>query len=207
MSVYSELAERAESMSTQQLLEHLILERFPGGTVVTASLRARSVAVLKMVADIDNTTPVVFCHTRDLFDESKAYRDTLISHLGLTHVTQTRGERMSVDADDTDHHECLWSEDPTWGGRVHETIHLNKVLEPYDCWISAVYHKDRHPSVRERVDLDGRLIKVDPQAAWSQNEITRFLKETGVPLHPRARKTTRPDMPEPPAEAMPSWCF
>ena len=41
-----------------------IEEKFAGKTLVTASLKAPSVVVLKLVADIDPATPVVFIYPR-----------------------------------------------------------------------------------------------------------------------------------------------
>ncbi len=51
----------SHDLSTPDLLRFLIKERFPRKILVTASLKAPGVAVLKMMADIDPATPVVSC--------------------------------------------------------------------------------------------------------------------------------------------------
>ena len=75
MTEFDEIREACEDLSTEGLLRYLIKDRFPGMTVVTASLRAPSIVVLKMIADIDPGTPVMFCRPGQLFEESEAHRD------------------------------------------------------------------------------------------------------------------------------------
>ncbi|CCQ73116.1 putative Phosphoadenosine phosphosulfate reductase CysH [Magnetospira sp. QH-2] len=197
MTVLQDIRAYAESKDAFELLECLLKEKFPGKTVVTASLKAKSVVLLKMVAEIAPDTPVVFCHAQELYEESRAYRDKLVEQLGLTNVRESHGDRGAPDAKDTDHFECLWAEDPDGGGLIHECVHLNEVLAPFDCWISAVYadSPDQNQS-RQRVDLDGRLFRVDALADWAPADVQTFLLDYDIPLHPRAQgnqKSTRRD--------------
>ena len=91
MTVYQDIRAISADLGAADLLRHLILERFPGKTVVTASLKAPSIAVLKMVADIDPTTSVVFCQRGFQFAESRDYRDRIVALLGLKSVGQATG--------------------------------------------------------------------------------------------------------------------
>ena len=56
----------------------LIEEKFAEKTLVTASLKAPSVVVLKLVADIDPATPVVFSIPGFQFLESGVYRKRIV---------------------------------------------------------------------------------------------------------------------------------
>ena len=85
-----------EGHTAEELLRFLIKDRYPGKTIVTASLRAPSVVVLKMVADIDPATPVVFCRRGTPFPESAAYHDTIVGLLGLSNVTVTAGHELAA---------------------------------------------------------------------------------------------------------------
>ena len=92
MSVHQEIRSISPDLSTMDLLRYLIVERFPGKTLVTASLKAPSIVVLKMVADIDPTTPVAFCSPGYRFPESNEYRERILAVLHLVHFeTHTRG--------------------------------------------------------------------------------------------------------------------
>jgi phosphoadenosine phosphosulfate reductase len=199
VSVFQEISSLSKDLSTPELLRVLIKEKFPGKVVVTASLRARSIVVLKMVADIDPATPVVFCHPGNLFPESRDYRKRIVERLALADVRDTRGGEATVRPGDDDHYENMWAEYLSGHGRVHEIVHLNDTLAPFDCWISAVYHFSRPPQVHHRVDVEGRLIRIDPLIRWSQDDVRRFMRENGLPFHPRAagRKPTPPPQEAP----------
>ncbi len=186
MSVFQEIRSISKDLSTPELLRVLIKEKFPGKTVVTASLRARSIVVLKLVADIDPAVPVVFCRPGNLFPESRDFRARIVEQLGLTTISESRGGEAAVRHGDDDHYENMWAEYLTGHGRVHEIVHLNDTLAPFDCWISAVYHFSRQPQAHHRVDVEGRLIRVDPLIRWSQDDVRGFMRKHGLPLHPRA---------------------
>lgn len=188
MSLVQDIRSVTTTLSPPDLLRYLIAERFAGKTIVTASLRARSVVVLKMVADIDPATPVAFCHPGHVFPESVAYRESLVKSLGLSDVQVSRGHETKVPPGDKDHYEHMWSEDRSRPGRVEEMVHLNDVLRPYDCWVSAVYHFLRPPAVRHRVDREGRLVRIDPLLHWTRQDVARFMRQHGLPFHPRAAR-------------------
>lgn len=201
MSVYQEIRSVSPDLSTPDLLRFLIKEKFAGEVMVTASLKAPSVVVLKMVADIDAATPVVFCHRGFQFPESEAYRERIIRMLGLQHVSETRGGEIDVQPGDLDHFERMWAESQDTLGRSYEIVHLNQMLAPCRCWISAVYHVKGPPDLVHRVDAEGRLIRVNPLIRWSQHDVRAFMREHELPIHPRAtRPASSPEpQPEPPS--------
>ncbi len=199
MTIYQDIRSISPDLSAPDLLRHLILDRFPGKTLVTASLKAPSLVVLKMVADIDPATPVVFCRRGFQFPESRAYRERIVDLLGLENISQSTGGEVEVPPGDIDHCERMWSETEDGMARSYEICHLNRSLAPYDCWISAVYHMPRSPHIEQRVDVESRLIRVDPLLRWSRDDVRAFMREHELPFHPRAIRRR----PEPPAESQP----
>ncbi len=202
MSVYQDIRSISPELSTPDLLRHLIVERFPGKTLVTASLKAPSIVVLKMVADIDPATPVVFCTRGFQFAETDVFRKRIVDLLGLENVNQTQGGEVEVLPGDYDHCERMWAESREGLARSFEIVHLNETLAPYSCWISAVYHVPNPPHVTERVDVEGRLIRVDPLIRWSKDDVRAFMREHKLPFHPRAvrrphKAPTKPQEPTP----------
>lgn len=194
MSRLSDIRAVSSKLSTPQLLHYVIAERFPGKTAVTASLRAKSIVVLSMVADVNPATPVVFCRPGHLFKESFEYRERIVDALGLTNVSESEGQETELQAGDREHCERMWSESENAPGRTFEIVHLNETLKPYACWISAVYHMSRPSNVRQRVDVEGNLIRIDPLVSWSSEDVHHYLSERSLPLHPRVRrdKKTKP---------------
>ena len=133
MSVYQDIRSVSPDLSTPDLLRFLIEEKFAGKTLVTASLKAPSVVVLKLVADIDPATPVVFCVRGFGFPESDVYRTRIVELLGLENVSQTKGGEVEVLPGDYDHYERMWVESRDGLGRSYEIVHLNQTLAPYSC--------------------------------------------------------------------------
>lgn len=191
MSLLSDVRSVSSKLATPDLLRYLITEKFPGKTVVTASLRAPSIVVLSMVADVDPTTPVVFCRPGHPFPKSLEYRKRIVEIFGLTNVSESEGHETDIEAGDQDHCERMWSEYRDAPGRTFEIVHLNETLAPYDCWISAVYHMARGGNVRHRVGVEGRLIRLDPLLSWSQDDVHRYMVDRDLPFHPRAYQRTR----------------
>lgn len=199
MSVFQDIRSVSASLSTPDLLRYLIADKFPGKTLVTASLKAPSVAVLKMVADIDPATPVVFCVRGFQFPESATYRKRIVELLGLTKVSLSSGGEAEVLAGDLDHSERMWVETENLLGSSYEIVHLNRSLAPYECWISAVYHVPEQTAAKHRVEVESRLIRVNPLIRWRKHDIRAFMRENGLPFHPRALRRA----PEPPLAAQP----
>src|SRR5215831_19090111 len=57
-----------------------------GRLAVVSSFGTESAVLLKFVADVDRSLPVLFLDTGWLFKETLSYRDLLVAHLGLTDV-------------------------------------------------------------------------------------------------------------------------
>lgn len=211
MSRLESLWAKTEKLSTFDLLKFLIKKQFPRKTAVTASLRARSIVVLKMVADIDPATPILFCHAAQLYPESRQYRADLVARLGLTDVRDEDSRVANLQQckpmpRDRDHCERLWADDRIGGGRVFELIHLNESLSDFDCWISAVYHGKEQAGLRHRVDLDGRLVRVNPLLGWSDDDVRRFMRANELPYHPHAIHIETERLSEP-RETPPSYSY
>lgn len=188
MSRLSDIWSISSKLSTPQLLDYFIAERFPGQTIVSASLKAKSVVVLSMIAEINPATPIVFCRPGHLFKESFEYRERIVEALGLTNITESEGRETDIQAGDQAHCERMWSEYEDSPGRTFQVVHLNETLKSYACWISAVYHMARPSHVQHRIDMEGNLIRIDPLLSWSREDARRYLSERNLPLHPRVRR-------------------
>lgn len=188
MSLRQDIRLVSVGLDTPALLRFLIKEKFPGKTVITASLMASSVVVLKMVSEIDPATPVIFCQRPPVFEESTEYRAKIVERLGLQNVSMTDGHETEIKPDDKDHCERMWVQYRDTPGRSFQILHLNDGLAPYSCWISAVYHVSRPSAVRNRVDIEGRLIKVDPLIRWPKADVRDFMRANNLPFHKMAKR-------------------
>ena len=83
---------------------------------VVSSFGTESAALLKVVADVDPAIPVIFLDTGWLFEETLAYRDTLIATIGLRDVRSIKPLEATLSHEDPDRE--LWFSDPEIG-RAH----------------------------------------------------------------------------------------
>jgi phosphoadenosine phosphosulfate reductase len=186
MSQIAELQETTREMDTLPFLRFLIAQGFPRRTLVTCSLRARSIVLLKMIAEIDAATPIVFCHAPELFPESLEYRTRLIERLGLRDVREPVGDEGGPSADDCHHSEGLWAENPDDGSRAYKIVNLNRSLAGFDCWISGVYHGPYSATPAPRIAAEGRLVRINPLGSWTQDQVRQYMQENALAYHPRS---------------------
>ncbi len=188
MTPRQEIRTVSVDLATPDLLRYLVKERFPGETVVTASLMAPSIVVLKMISEIDPATPIIFCHRPPVFQESVDYRTEIVAKLNLQNVSMNDGCETNVREGDTNHTVRMWVHYRDMPGRSSQLLHLNDCLAPYSCWINAVYHERRPTFIQNRVDVDGRLIKIDPLARWTKDDVREFMRTNTLPYHKMAKR-------------------
>ena len=67
---------------------------------LVSSFGTESAALLKVMADVDPAIPVIFLDTGWLFEETLAYRDTLIATLGLSDVRSIKPLEETLSRED-----------------------------------------------------------------------------------------------------------
>lgn len=180
-----ETQEKTKDLSCYSLMEYLVNDRFKGKTIVSASLRTRSIVVLQMLADINPATPIVFCHAGSIYPESVEYKQLIIDRLGLTDIREPQQSESGTAPGDHDHVEWLKATYFESLGTVKTAMHLNKSLEGFECWISAVYHNPVGSHIN-RIDLDGKVLRVNPLLNWTPEQVRKFMKVHALPSHQMA---------------------
>src|SRR3569832_58403 len=128
------LQEKAAGRDAQGIVEMALSGEFAGQTAVVSSFGAESAVLLKLVADVDPNTPILFLNTGKLFGETLRYRDRLQDILGLGDVRSLAPSleaRASKDPEGT-----LWSCVTVACCNFRLTILLQKALEPFAVLVS-----------------------------------------------------------------------
>ena len=101
-----ELAERRNILhrksAAQTVLRHVLCDVQIGKMALVSSFGAESVVLLRMVAQIDKATPVIFLDTEMLFPETLTYQREVAALLGLTDVRIIGPDRDAVLIEDVD---------------------------------------------------------------------------------------------------------
>jgi phosphoadenosine phosphosulfate reductase len=84
------LNDEFRGLSAQQIVSRLLRSGVAGRVAVVSSFGAEAACLLKLVADKDPATPVIFLDTRKHFSETLGYVDDLMDQLGLTTLVRAR---------------------------------------------------------------------------------------------------------------------
>ena len=91
--------------------------------------------LLKFVADVDRSLPVLFLDTLWLFKETPAYRDALAAHLGLTDVRTITPSPSELAQRDPKRDLCFHDRDACCD--LRKVAPLARELAAFDGWISG----------------------------------------------------------------------
>jgi phosphoadenosine phosphosulfate reductase len=150
---------------------------------LVSSFGTESAALLKVMADVDASIPVVFLDTGWLFEETLAYRDTLIATLDLRDVRSIKPSEEALSREDPDRE--LWFSDPDACCRIRKVEPLARALAPFDAWING--RKRFQGGLRAAIPVvenDGARLKFNPFANVSREEIEAIYADAKLPPHP-----------------------
>jgi phosphoadenosine phosphosulfate reductase len=150
---------------------------------LVSSFGTESAALLKVMADVDPAIPVVFLDTGWLFEETLAYRDTLIATLGLRDVRSIKPAEETLSREDPDRE--LWFSDPDACCRIRKVEPLQRALAPFSAWING--RKRFQGGQRAElavVESDGTKLKFNPFANVDREEIEAIYALAKLPPHP-----------------------
>lgn len=162
------------------LIEAMVGE-FAGGIAVTSSFGAEAAVLLDLVAQVEPATPVIFLDTDALFDETVAYRDQLVRHLGLTELRVVRPRKPDIQASDE-----LWRTDTDACCRLRKVLPMQQATRGFAALIDGrkgFHGGDRAALATISEGGDGTL-KVSPLARWDEARVQQAFVERRLPPHP-----------------------
>jgi phosphoadenosine phosphosulfate reductase len=181
------LSAKFAGTDTRELMRLVIEDLFHDRIALVSSFGADSAVLLHMVAQIDKTTPVLFIDTRVLFAETLAYRDELMTHLGLSKVITIGPKPALLAAEDPEN--FLWASNPGRCCEIRKVLPLAEALEGFDAWISGRKRFQAH--TRNGLALfesEGGRVKINPLAHWPAVKIRDYLDAFDLPRHPLVAK-------------------
>jgi phosphoadenosine phosphosulfate reductase len=152
---------------------------------LVSSFGTESAALLKVAAGVDPAIPVIFLDTGWLFEETLAYRDTLIAQLGLRDVRSIKPDEDALGREDANRD--LWFSDPDACCRIRKVEPLKRALAPFDAWING--RKRFQGGLRAEmpvVEADGARLKFNPFANITPAGLEAIYAQAKLPPHPLA---------------------
>jgi phosphoadenosine phosphosulfate reductase len=157
---------------------------FSGSIALVSSFGTESAVLLDLAAEIDRSVPVIFLDTGKLFPETLAYRDALVTRLGLTDVQVVTPAPLQIETHDPAG--TLWRQNADRCCALRKTLPLQAALGGFSAWITG---RKRFQAVGRSViplferEVSGR-VKVNPLAHWTEDRLAAHFEARGLPRHP-----------------------
>jgi phosphoadenosine phosphosulfate reductase len=178
------LSQEFEQQSPQEVLTYAITTYFPR-IVLACSFGAEDVALIDMVHRINPATAILYLDTDFLFPETHTTKDVLIQKYGIAPIQikskltpQQQAEKFG---------NKLWERHPDECCNQRKVLPLAGALASYNAWITGI-RRDQSPSRANApiVEWDTKfeLIKFNPLARWSNEDVWAYIKLHDIPYNP-----------------------
>jgi phosphoadenosine phosphosulfate reductase len=178
-------AEEFENKSPQELIKFAV-ENFPNITLA-CSFGAEDVVLVDMLHKISPSSDVFYLDTDFHFPETYETRDRLAAHYNKTFVKAQTS--MTPEQQAEKYGAELWKSDPNACCNIRKVEPLTEILGKYDAWITGI-RRDQAPTRAnaKKVEYDAKfgLVKFNPLAGWTWDDVWAYIKENNViynPLH------------------------
>lgn len=153
--------------------------------VLACSFGAEDVALVDMLQQIDPEVDVFYLDTNLHFPETYQTRDRLTQRYGKRFIRVSPELTLEKQAEVWG--ERLWERDPNLCCRLRKVEPLKGVLAGYRAWITGIRREQSptraHAEVVEWDDSFG-LVKLNPLAHWTHDQVWSYIRERKVPYNP-----------------------
>jgi phosphoadenosine phosphosulfate reductase len=171
-----------EGCSPQTILRWAI-EKFGERFAIASSMGDAVLA--HMAGQIRPGVSVVFLDTGYHFGETLGTADAVEATLPIK-LIRVRPAR-SVAEQDAAFGPALFARDPDTCCRLRKVLPLRRALAPYVAWASGIRRDEADTRAEIKVvewDANRSMVKVNPLAAWTQDDIDRYIADHGVLVNP-----------------------
>jgi phosphoadenosine phosphosulfate reductase len=180
----ADLADRFEHRSPQDVLAWAA-ERFAGRIVLTCSWQRQSSVLIDMLHRLDADVRVVELDTGLLFPETYQTRDRLVARYNLDIERILPRQSVAEQADSEG--PALWTRDPDRCCFLRKVEPLERALEGMDAWVTGIRRAQstsRQAARKLEWDASREIVKVQPLADWSDEDVQGYLYANDVPYNP-----------------------
>lgn len=159
------------------------VETFGDRVCITSSMT--DAVIIHLAASVKPGLDVIFLDTGYHFPETLGTRDAVqaVYPVNLISVTPSR----TVAEQDAELGPRLYGRNPDLCCYLRKVVPLERALDPYDAWITGVRREETASRSDTRaVEWDARraMVKVNPIAAWTQEQVDSYIEEHGVLVNP-----------------------
>lgn len=184
VSQLQEVSAELEGSSPQVVLRWGF-ENYAPDVVQATGFGPEGVVLMHMVSEIRPETRVFYLDTGLLFDETYALRDELVRRLGVRfeRVSST----LSLEAQAARYGEALWKIDPDSCCYIRKVTPQRDYLSHSRAWITGIRRDQtifRANAGLVEWDKTNKMAKLNPLAAWTNEQVWDYLRQYDLPYNP-----------------------
>lgn len=175
--------QQLEAMSPQQIIAWAVVT-YGNDIAMSSSFQTQSVPLLHMISQTAPHLPVIFLDTGYHFPETIAFRDQLAEAFGLN-IKVVRAAMSRIEFTQRYGNE-LYRHDPDLCCYINKVEPMQRAMQGLRAWISGI-RRDQSPARANTQIVEQTpqgLQRVHPMAAWTQDEVARYIDRYNLPQHP-----------------------
>ena len=184
-----ELAVEYDDKDPQELIEWAV-EKFGSRLAIITSFQSEGMTLLDMAYKIKPDVKIITVDTGRLGEESYAFIDEVRDHYGINievrYPDTTEVEKFVATNGVNSFYKSVNSR--LLCCQVRKVRPLQKALDGFDAWITGLRRDQWASRVNIRkIELDhdhGAIVKLNPLADWSEEEVEEYTALNNVPRHP-----------------------
>ena len=184
---YKTLAERASKELADATADEAIrwtVDTFGDDFIVASNMQ--DAVLIDLATKVKSDVDVLFLETGYHFPETIGTRDAVQTVYPDVKIVNAQAEQ-SVAEQDAEYGAKLHDRDPTLCCNLRKVVPLRKTLAHYSAWITGVRRVDAPTRANTPIvtwdDRNG-LVKVNPIAAWTDDEFKAYIAEHGILENP-----------------------
>jgi phosphoadenosine phosphosulfate reductase len=171
--------------ATPEAIIQYAIETFPNITFA-CSFGAEDVVLVDMIQKVNPNIDIFYLDTDFHFEETLQTRDTLAERYPNIRYVQVKPE-ITTEEQAAQFGDELWKSDPNQCCNIRKVQPLTKILSQYECWITGI-RRDQAPtranSKKAEYDYKFGLMKFNPLASWTNEDVWNYIRENNVPYNP-----------------------
>ncbi|MFI5588295.1 phosphoadenylyl-sulfate reductase [Amycolatopsis sp. NPDC051758] len=184
---YKTLAERASKELADATADEAIrwtVETFGDDFIVASNMQ--DAVLVDLTTKVKSDVDVLFLETGYHFPETIGTRDAVQAVYPNVKIVNAQAEQ-SVAEQDAEYGEKLHDRDAALCCNLRKVVPLRKTLANYSAWVTGVRRVDAPTRANTPIvtwdDRNG-LVKINPIAAWTDDEFNGYIREHGILENP-----------------------
>ncbi|MDA0739426.1 MAG: phosphoadenylyl-sulfate reductase [Nitrospirae bacterium] len=180
------LSQRLEGQTPQEVLAYALDQYFPS-IVLACSFGPEDVVLWDMMYQVNPKASLFYLDTDFLFKETHDVRQRMIAKylLAPDQLIEVKPD-LSPEQQAEKFGDDLWLRQPDQCCNMRKVEPLTRILKNYSAWVTGI-RRDQAPTRTNTklVEWDGKfeLVKFNPLAAWTNDDVWAYIKAHDVPYN------------------------